>query len=98
VLDVYRRFAVFADGWTAFLPGDDAAIGDMRFSLNPAFRPPWVLRLGRTPNAPAVTWEQRPFAGTDADGLLGVILGTSQALVPLAHVVGPPPAGAGAAR
>ncbi len=90
VLDVYRRFAAFADGWTALLPGDDDAIGDMRFSLDPAFRPPWALRLGRTPDAPAVAWEQRPFDGTDADGLLGVILGTSEALVPLARAAAPP--------
>ena len=86
VRDVVRRFDHFAQGWTARMPDDRDLLGDMRFSLDAGFRPPWALRLGRTEDAPAVAWEPRRFASDDADGLLAILLGTSKALEPLATV------------
>lgn len=84
VRDVYRRFAVFADHWTAWDPRalDEGryAVGDMRFSIDAGFRPPWTLRLGRSPDEPVVAWDMREFADRDMDGLLQVILGTAPAL------------------
>lgn len=84
VRDVFRRFAVFADHWTAWDPGaadqGDAAVGDMRFSINAGFRPPWRLRLGEKRDEPAVSWDMRNFAESDMGGLLEVILGTAPAL------------------
>ena len=84
VRDVYRRFAVFADHWTAWDPHaaalGETAIGDMRFSLDPAFRPPWRLRLGEGRGEPAVSWDMGNFADRDMQGLLQVILGTAPAL------------------
>lgn len=84
VRDVYRRFATFADHWTAWDARDaDAgrmAVGDMRFSIDAAFRPPWALRLGQREGEPAVAWDMRNFADGDMDGLLKVILGTAPGL------------------
>ncbi len=82
VRSVYRRFRTFADGWTAWLPGDRDAVGDMRFSVAAGFRPPWSLRLGRTPEEPAVSWQPRVFEHGDIQGLLSVILGTAEELTP----------------
>lgn len=86
VLDVYRRFAVFADGWTAWDPSDPRGIGDMRFNIGAAFESPWILRLGFDAGEPAVAWHQRNFADGDMDGLLQVILGTASELQPLPQV------------
>ncbi|MHC5010864.1 MAG: metal-dependent hydrolase [Planctomycetota bacterium] len=84
VRSVLGRFSIFADGWTATLPDDAGAIGDMRFSLDAGFRPPWALR--RSADEPPVAWEPRMFAETDTSGLLEVILGTSVRLRPLETV------------
>lgn len=83
VRSVVRRFTTFADGWVAYRDGDATAIGDMRFSLDPGFRPPWLLRLGKDAAAPAVAWEQGGFDTEDAGVLLAVILGTAEGLRPL---------------
>ncbi len=83
VRDVFRRFAAFADHWTAWLPGRTDAIGDMRFSIDAGFRPPWSLTLGQSPDDPAIAWTSPSFESRDTQGLLEVILGTSEDLRPL---------------
>lgn len=83
VRDVYRRFATFADGWTGWLPEDPRQVGDMRFSLDAGFRPPWAIVLGAGPDEPAVSWRMRAFADRDTESLLEIILGTAPALVPV---------------
>lgn len=83
VRNVFGRFATFADQWTAWLPGRTDAIGDMRFSIDAGFRPPWSLTLGQTPGEPAIAWTSPSFESRDTQGLLEVILGTSEDLRPL---------------
>ena len=58
VTSVFERFAVFADQWTAWVPGEPSLIGDMRFGIDGRFSPPWAQRLGRKPGEPPIAWEQ----------------------------------------
>ncbi|MFM8980160.1 MAG: metal-dependent hydrolase [Planctomycetia bacterium] len=83
VLDVARRYRTFADGWVARLPGEPLALGDLRFSLDPAFRPPWALRLAASPDEPPVRWESRPLVEGDGWRLLALLAGSDPALRPL---------------
>lgn len=59
VLRDFRRFAWFADGWTARAPDDAGVVGDVRYSLRTeAFDPVWGVRF--TPHAPVPTrWVDR---------------------------------------
>lgn len=85
VLDVARRYRTFADGWVARLPGEPTALGDLRFSLDPGWRPPWALRLASAPGEPPVRWESRPLVEGDGRRLLSLLAGTDPALRPLEH-------------
>jgi inner membrane protein len=76
VRSVFRRFAVFADGWVAHVPAEPRRIGDMRFALE-GFRPPWALRLAGSPHDPPVRWETRSFERGPLGDLLAVIWGTA---------------------
>ena len=80
VRDVYRRFETFADGWTARLPTDDSAVGDMRFAVDAGFRTRWALRIGRRPDEPAVSWLAWHWDRSDAASLTAVIFGAAKNL------------------
>ncbi len=83
VTSIFERFALFADGWTAYVRGDTSLVGDMRFGIDGRFSPPWAQRLGRAPDEPPIQWVQLGFGDADMSGLLAIILGTSEELRPL---------------
>ncbi len=83
VLDVARRYRTFAAGWVARLPGEPGALGDLRFSLDPGFRPPWALVVADAPGLPPVRWQGRGMREGDAARLLGVLGGSDPGLRPL---------------
>jgi inner membrane protein len=56
----FDRFAWFSDGWLARAPGDEAVIGDMRYSRSTeAFDPVWGIRFITRDGRPAVEWVSR---------------------------------------
>jgi inner membrane protein len=88
VRSVFRRYAVFADGWVARVPDEPQLIGDMRFTLE-GFRPPWALRLATSPGDPPVRWETRSFGPGQLGDLLAVIAGTAGDLQAVSDVASP---------
>jgi hypothetical protein len=89
VRSVFRRFAVFADGWVARVPDEPQSIGDMRFALR-GFRPPWALRLATAPHDPPVRWAMRSFESGALGDLLAVIAGTADEFQALSDVATSP--------
>ena len=88
VAEVLRRFARFADGYTAWVPSDPDVVGDMRYGVGGSAKTLWGIRVGTRPGAPAVLWAQPDLGGSEVVGALwAAILGRSEGLRPLESVV-----------
>jgi inner membrane protein len=91
VVPVFRRFRVFADGFTTRLPEHPDVVGDLRYTLTAGFTPAWGIRVvaGERP-----AWvELASFRRPDLERLAGSMLGTAGTYVPLAALLHPPAAG-----
>lgn len=81
VREVFERYRTFADGLIARTPGDEAVVGDMRYTLAYGFDPVWGMRIASGERA---TWAERV---TDrVQGILGLAnmaFGTSGEFSPL---------------
>ena len=88
VAEVFARYHVFTDGFAARTPGDEAVVGDMRYTLAYGFDPVWGVRLVEGEDA---RWVERA-----TDRMAGILrltamaLGTAGRFHPL-HLVGRPP-------
>ena len=80
VRDVWRRYAVFADHWTARSPDAPEHLGDMRFSLGPGFAPIWSLALSSRDGEPPIRWVPTPTEARAVGPLWDLITGQSNAL------------------
>ena len=85
---VLRRFEAFADGYTAYVPGRPAMVGDMRYGIGAGFDALWGVEVGMSPGQPAIAW-RGPSGNRKAmvPKLLGAILGTDDSLVAVADAV-----------
>ncbi len=85
---VLERFDAFADGYTAYAPGQPSMVGDMRHGIGASFDPLWGVEIGMTPAQPAIAW-----IGPSSDrsemvsDLLDAILGSDKRFVALGDVV-----------
>jgi inner membrane protein len=85
---VLERFEAFADGYTAYVPGRPAMVGDMRYGIGASFDPLWGVEIGMSPAQPAIAWVGP--AGNRREmvsGLLAAIFGSDARFVPLGDVV-----------
>ena len=57
VRDIVSRFAAFADGYIALVPGERTTLGDMRYSLRPeGFEPLGGIELERADGITQARW------------------------------------------
>jgi inner membrane protein len=80
VREVLDRYLAFADGLAARTPGEESVVGDMRYSLTPAFDPVWGLRLV---SGEAALWVERAHVDRDLGRFLETILGQNASWHPL---------------